>query len=73
MITIELGGSRVTASELSQVIKYRPYPWGYTMADIKKGMAENPKQTMAELDQAIRDIRAELKQYFGGSGSAEFN
>jgi hypothetical protein len=36
-------------------------------------MAENPTQTKAELDQAIRDIRAELKQYFGGSGSAEFN
>jgi hypothetical protein len=43
------------------------------MADIKKGMAENPTQTKAELDQAIRDIRTELKQYFGGSGSAEFN
>jgi hypothetical protein len=43
------------------------------MADIKKGMADNPKQTIAELEQAIKDIRAEIKQYFGGSGSAEFN
>lgn len=73
MITIELGGSRVTTKELSQVVKYRPYPWGYTMADIKKGMVENPKQTTAELEQAIKDIRAEIKQYFGGSGSVEFN
>lgn len=73
MITIQLGGTPVTTSELSQVIKYRPYPWGYTMADIRKGMSENPRQTMAELEQAIQDIRRELKQYFGGSGSNEFN
>lgn len=73
LVTIEMGGSRVTSSELSQLIRYRPYPWGYTLADIRKGMAENPKQTVAELEQAINDIRKEIRNYFGGSGSSEFN
>lgn len=73
MITIEIGGRRVTSKQISESIQYRPYPWGYKLSEIREGMAENPKQTITELEQAINDIRAELKQYFGGSGSTEFN
>lgn len=73
MITISFNGRRIDTTELSQMIKFRPYPWGYTLAEIRQGIEENPKQGIAELEQAIRDIRNEIKAYFGGSGSKEFN
>lgn len=61
------GGAVLTSEELSQKIKYRPYPWGYTNSEIKKGLEEDPVKTKEMLDKAKQDIKREIDNLFIGA------
>ena len=65
-------GSIISSEQFSQMIKYRPYPWGYTNNEIKQGLKDDPVGTSEMLNKAKDDIKEEIDTLFGGA-SPELN
>lgn len=72
MISFSVDGADTSAKRVSDLIKFRPYPWGYTNAELRQALQEDGTYAREEMSQAILDIKKNVKEYFGG-GSEEFN
>lgn len=73
LVSFSVGGSEKTTEQVSDLIKFRPYPWGYTNAELKAALQEDGTYVKEEMNQAIIDIKKAVYEYFGGdSGSNEF-
>lgn len=73
LIDIQVGGQSKSMTEFGQMIKFRPYPWGYTNAELKQALQSNNEYVKQELNKAVTDIRQAVYNYFGGGvGSTQY-
>ena len=72
LVDIQIGGQSTTQKEFSQMIKFRPYPWGYTNAEISQALKNDEGgYVRQELNEAVQDIRKSVYEYFGGDGGSK--
>ena len=72
-ITFEKNGRKISNKQLSSEIKYRPFPWGYSNAEIREAW-ENPKTkqiVFQELKEAVLAIRNYILNNIGIDASPE--
>ena len=65
-------GKQLTNKELSQIIQYRPFPWGYRNSEIREGWKDGQFRPVieAELTTAIKEIRQNIIS-MGSDGSPQ--
>lgn len=71
MVEFSVGGSKKTSWEVSELIKPRPFPWGYTKTELTEMVRTDPQTWLPKLTDAILAIKKEIESYFSG-GSPEF-
>lgn len=72
LLDIQIGGQSTSLKDFSQVIKFRPYPWGYTNAELKQALQNDEDGYIKqELNEAVNDIRQSVQEYFGGNAGSE--
>ena len=72
LLDIQIGGQSTSTKEFSQMIKFRPYPWGYTNSEISQALKNDEGgYVRQELNEAIVDIWNTVYEYFGGNAGTQ--
>lgn len=71
LVTFSTNGRELTKTEVSDVIKPRPFPWGYTMKELQEMIHLEPSIWIPKFNYVLKEIRNRLEQYFLG-GSQNF-
>lgn len=72
LLTFSYKGQQVLSRDVSNIIKPRPFPWGYRNKEVRELLSQDPEVWEPKIEAALKAIESNIKQYFAG-GSTMFN
>jgi hypothetical protein len=61
LVTFSTNGRELTKTEVSDVIKPRPFPWGYTMKELQEMIHLEPSIWIPKFNHVLEEIRKRLE------------